>query len=116
MLYKKGDVVKVYSLQSFRGEGFINGKRGIIVQDQHSAHTSVIVAVERKINEKHQMDSSYEVYHQQLKFVCHAEEEDINEFEILMERIEKRKEENLFSKMEEKEKEKEKEIVDDIPF
>lgn len=66
--YKRGDVVKVWSLQSFSDGGFINGREGIVSQDQGNG-TSVLVAVERKINGKNKIDPSYEVYPQQLKLV-----------------------------------------------
>ena len=62
-LFKKGDIVKVYSLQSFHGGGFINGTQGIVYQDQLEENDSVLVSVERK-NEKGKdsIDHSYEVY------------------------------------------------------
>lgn len=64
-IFKKGDVVKVYSLQSFFHGGFINGEEGIVSQDQNSG--SVLVAVKRKIDGKYKIDSFYEVYPEQLR-------------------------------------------------
>lgn len=32
--FKRGDIVKVWSLQSFHGGGFIDGRKGIVGQDQ----------------------------------------------------------------------------------
>jgi len=65
--YKQGDVVKVWSLQSFHGGGFLEGVEGVVKQNQIGS--SVIVAVPRKIDGKMQVDPSYEVYEQQLEFV-----------------------------------------------
>lgn len=68
-LYKEGDVVKVWSLQSFFGGGLINGREGVVSQDQHPKSESVLVAVERKRDGKDVIDPSYEVYAQQLELV-----------------------------------------------
>ena len=65
--YKTGDVVKVWSLQSFHGGGFINGEEGIVSQNQTG--DSVLVAIKRKIDSTYKIDPSYEVYEQQLKLV-----------------------------------------------
>jgi len=74
-LFKKGDIVKVYSLQSFHGGGFINGTQGIVYQDQLEENDSVLVSVERK-NEKGKdsIDHSYEVYAEQLRLVKKVED------------------------------------------
>ena len=66
-VYKKGDVVKVWSLQSFYGGGFLEGVEGIVQQDQHGS--SVLVAVERNIDGVMRIDPSYEVYDKQLELV-----------------------------------------------
>ncbi len=66
-LYKKGDAVKVWSLQSFHGGGFLKGREGIVSQDQTSG--SVLVAVERKISGEDIVDTSYEVYPEQLRLI-----------------------------------------------
>lgn len=65
--YKQGDVVKVWSLQSFHGGGFIEGTEGVVKQDQMGK--SVLVAVPRAIDGKMKVDPSYEVYEQQLELV-----------------------------------------------
>ena len=67
MKYKTGDVVKVWSLQSFSGGGFINGEEGIVSQNQTG--DSVLVAVKRKIDSEYKIDPFYEVYEQQLKLI-----------------------------------------------
>ncbi len=68
MLYKKGDIVKVYSLQSFSYGGFINGKEGVVKQDQRIGG-SVHVSIERIIDGEYRIDPNYEVYPEQLKLV-----------------------------------------------
>ncbi len=67
--YKKGDLVRVYSLQSFCEGGFINGRVGIVKQDQMSGD-SVLVIVRRKHKSEESLDTSYEVYAKQLRVVC----------------------------------------------
>ena len=66
-LYSKGDAVRVWSLQSFSGGGFLNGRKGIVSQDQVGG--SVLVAVERKLHGEDMVDTSYEVYPEQLKLI-----------------------------------------------
>jgi hypothetical protein len=89
MLYKKGDVVKVYSLQSFSYGGFLNGEEGIVSQDQHGEQGSVLVAVKRNFDGVYKIDPSYEVYPEQLRKVNvkKPEEKVILEFSKLIERI-----------------------------
>ena len=83
MKYKKGDVVKVYSLQSFFGGGFINGTEGIVSQDQNSG--SVLVAVKRKRDGEDEIDPTYEVYPEQLRMVKKATKKTlIEDFEKLI--------------------------------
>jgi len=67
MVYKKGDIVKVWSLQSFHGGGFLDGVQGIVYQDQIGS--SVLVSVVRVINGNLETDPSYEVYSKQLEFI-----------------------------------------------
>ena len=67
MIYKKGDVVGVYSLQSFHNGGFLRGARGVVHQDQHGESGSVLVEVIRNIGGKMKLDKSYEVYPEQLR-------------------------------------------------
>ena len=67
-LYKEGDVVKVWSLQSFSHGGFINGTEGVVAQDQLE-NGSVIVVVERRIKGEDRIDPNYEVYPEQLYLV-----------------------------------------------
>ncbi len=90
MEYKKGDIVRVYSLQSFHHGGFINGTEGIVVKDQGDSN-GVVVAVERNFDGKHKIDSHYEVYAEQLQLVCNAGEERIHEFNKLIKAIKKEK-------------------------
>ena len=68
MKYKKGDKVKVYSLQSFSDGGFINGTEGVIFQDQID-NGSVIVSVERNFKGTYKIDKYYEVYPEQLRLI-----------------------------------------------
>lgn len=78
-LFKKGDIVKVWSLQSFHDGGFINGKEGVVIQDQTG--DSVLVSVVRKFEGKDQVDPCYEVYSQQLRIVKRPTNQDnINTF------------------------------------
>jgi hypothetical protein len=66
--FKEGDIVKVWSLQSFHGGGFLKGVEGIVTQDC-TGGGSVFVTVERNINGVMKVDPYYEVYEQQLEFV-----------------------------------------------
>lgn len=81
--YKTGDVVKVWSLQSFFGGGFLDGETAIVRQNQMGR--SVILIVSRKpkfgaINDVYQcsyvLDTSYEVYDRQVDLVKKATEEE----------------------------------------
>ena len=63
-IYQKGDLVKVWSLQSFHGGGFIDGRIGVVRQKQTGQ--SVIVHVHRS---GVPLTDSYEVYAQQLELV-----------------------------------------------
>ncbi|MFZ2992568.1 MAG: hypothetical protein WA061_02520 [Microgenomates group bacterium] len=65
--YKKGDLVRVYSLQSFYHGGFLNGDFAIISQDQCGA--SVLVTVCRNISGEYNLDFSYELYEKQLESI-----------------------------------------------
>ena len=67
-LYKKGDMVKVYSLQSFNDGGFLNGVEGYVSQNQRPKG-SVLVSVIRSFNGVKKIDMSYEVYPEQLRLV-----------------------------------------------
>ena len=67
MAFQKGDVVKVWSLQSFSGGGFLDGVEAIVSQDQIGR--SVLVAVERNIGGRVKVDPSYEVYPRQLELI-----------------------------------------------
>lgn len=64
----KGQRVLVWSLQSFRGGGFLNGEPAFVRQTESG--DSVILCVIRNINGKDVIDESYEVYVQQTKEVC----------------------------------------------
>lgn len=65
IVFKKGDVVKVWSLQSFYGGGFLEGAMAIISQDQIGP--SVFVCVKRNIDGVIKVDPHYEVYSKQLE-------------------------------------------------
>jgi|ERR1700722_3706323 len=65
--FKRGDKVKVWSLQSWQDGGFINGEEGIVVQDSHGG--SVIVALVRNIGGEYKLDTNYEVYPEQCRLV-----------------------------------------------
>lgn len=69
-LYRQGDIVKVWSLQSFFYGGFIKGDLGIVYQDQHDVSGSVLVTLIRNINGVDAVDFSYEIYRQQVKRVA----------------------------------------------
>lgn len=62
-----GDFVKVWSLQSFHGGGFIEGSPGFILSGNEKGESSVIVAVCRKINGVFAVDEAYEVYVKQVE-------------------------------------------------
>lgn len=71
-LLKKGDVVRVWSLQSFHGGGFLNGEKAIVRQDQMVEGSSVLLIVERNSGSpdgKMIIDGSYEVYREQCKLL-----------------------------------------------
>lgn len=69
MGYTMGDVVKVWSLQSFCNGGFLKGETAIVFQDQHKNASSVLLTVTRKINGEYMLDQSYEVYTQQTELI-----------------------------------------------
>src|SRR5574344_790693 len=67
-LYRKGDLVKVWSLQSFNHGGFLNGDIGIVRQNQ-LLNGSVLIIVSRKYNGKTMLNTNYEVYDKQLELI-----------------------------------------------
>jgi len=67
MKYKKGDRVKVWSLQSWDDGGFLKGADAIVVQNQIS--DSVLLAVVRNRKGTYKLDKSYEVYPEQCVLV-----------------------------------------------
>lgn len=67
-----GDIVKVWSLQSFSNGGFLKGATAIVTQDQHASASSVLLTVKRKIEGEYMLDQSYEVYNQQTELVSTA--------------------------------------------
>ena len=73
---KKGDRVKVWSLQSFSDGGFLDGEPAIVRQTPTG--TSVILAVVRKFAGIYKLDKSYEVYIKQCELI---EEDDMPKFE-----------------------------------
>ena len=81
-MYKKGDVVRVWSLQSFFGGGFIDGRLGIVKQDQIGS--SVLVSVKRVVDGVYKVDPSYEVYEKQLEFVSRPENKLVDKFDQLL--------------------------------
>lgn len=80
--YKKGDLVKVYSLQSFFYGGFLNGDFAIVSQDQNKG-SSVLVTVCRNFNMTYKLDFSYEVYEKQLESIISFDKLDIRDREKL---------------------------------
>jgi hypothetical protein len=66
--FKAGDKVKVWSLQSWSGGGFLNGKEAIVRQDQGSVD-SVLLIVDRMIGGREQTDHAYEVYARQCELI-----------------------------------------------
>lgn len=72
-MYKKGDLVKVYSLQSFFGGGFLNGNLCVVYQDQNGS--SVLVTVSRNFGSmNYRLYFSYEVYEKQLEKIISFED------------------------------------------
>lgn len=79
-MFKRGDVVKVWSLQSFNGGGFLDGETAIVRQDQGASARSVLLIVTRNLKTsinrdrwKHSLhyalDTSYEVYDKQIELI-----------------------------------------------
>lgn len=66
-MLKKGQRVRVWSLQSFSQGGFLNGEPGFIRQDQYCG--SVFVTLIRNFEGVDTIDECYEVYPQQIKKV-----------------------------------------------
>jgi len=64
-MYKKGDKVLVWSLQSFFHGGFLCGEPAFVRQDQNGS-ASVILCVIRNMGGEYKIDTSYEVYTQQI--------------------------------------------------
>ena len=69
--YKKGDKVKVWSLQSFMGGGFLKGAEAVVYQDQLG--DSVLISVERNMKGEVKIDPHYEVYAEQLQLIPEPE-------------------------------------------
>lgn len=67
-LFLRGDIVKVWSLQSFHHGGFLKGVTAIVRQNQHDG-SSILLIVPRKISGIRMLDTSYEVYEQQIKLI-----------------------------------------------
>jgi hypothetical protein len=82
MSYKKGDIVKVWSLQSFSGGGFLNGEKAIVRQNQTG--DSVIICVVRMIDGEYKVDTAYEVYSKQIELYDKSKETSYN---IAMEKL-----------------------------
>ena len=79
-MYRTGDIVKVWSFQSFSGGGFINGKIAIVRQDQ-TTDNSVLLIVSRKpdnrlVHERFKglyvLDTTYEVFVGQTEFITRS--------------------------------------------
>jgi hypothetical protein len=66
--FKKGDRVKVWSLQSFSGGGFLKGEPAFVRHDQDEGD-SVLLCVVRKIDGEYKVDTSYEVYDRQCELI-----------------------------------------------
>ena len=67
MKFKKGDRVKVWSLQSFNHGGFLKGEPAFVKYDQDG--DSVILCVVRRIDGEYKVDTSYEVYDRQCELL-----------------------------------------------
>lgn len=65
--YMAGDLVLVWSLQSFHDGGFLCGAPGFVTQGNDDNEDSIMVAVCRKIRGEMKLDDAYEVYPQQVK-------------------------------------------------
>ena len=82
--YKRGDLVRVWSLQSFYGGGFLDGVPAIVRQDQTGKSVLLIV------NRKPVLDTSYEVFIQQTELIREATSDDkqmVEEFLELNQKI-----------------------------
>jgi hypothetical protein len=96
MKFKKGDRVRVWSLQSFSGGGFLNGEPAVVRQSQFQEGDSVILAVVRKKDGVYKLDKSYEVYAKQCELLEEApkpkseysEGDSQSEYEIAKEELE----------------------------
>ncbi len=71
--FKRGDIVKVWSLQSFHGGGFLKGKKALVRQNQTSDAVQVIVPRKVKLEGIKEsvtcLDTSYEIYARQVDLV-----------------------------------------------
>lgn len=85
-VFKKGDLVRVWSLQSFYGGGFINGDEAIVSQNQIG--NSILLTLKRNINGHIKLDCSYEVYKEQIQLIKKCSEKSLlEEFDQLKEKI-----------------------------
>ena len=75
-MFKKGDRVKVWSLQSFSNGGFLNGEPAIVRQSQIG--DSVILCVVRNFDGDYKLDKSYEVYAKQCELIKENPKSKIN--------------------------------------
>ena len=66
---KKGQRVLVWSLQSFHHGGFLKGEPAFLRQSQTLNGSSVILCVVRNYDSIYKIDTSYEVYFEQVKIV-----------------------------------------------
>lgn len=71
-MFKAGDRVRVWSLQSFSYGGFLNGEEAIVRQDQ--VGDSVLLIVVRNFSGIYQVDPSYEVYARQCELMAYKED------------------------------------------
>lgn len=65
--FKKGDRVRVWSLQSFEHGGFLNGEPAFVAQSQ--VGDSVFLSVVRNFDGVYKLDKSYEVYARQCELM-----------------------------------------------
>jgi len=68
MGYKKGDLVSIFSLQSFFYGGFLYDEPAIVRQDQID-NNSVLVMLVRNYNGSYKMDYGYEIYPEQIRMI-----------------------------------------------
>ena len=65
--FKKGDRVWVWSMQSFRGRGFLCGEPAFVRQDMFPNSNELVLCLVRKVDDIDVVDLAYSVYTHQVK-------------------------------------------------